>query len=69
MSSPSTTLFDVVDPTPPEQAILLQNRWSFWHDKFQGPGQTAEEYQQSQKEMFSFNTVQVPKLPFVAIEY
>ncbi|XP_049850854.1 eukaryotic translation initiation factor 4E type 3-like [Schistocerca gregaria] len=49
---------DFEDPTPPEEKIELEKSWCFWHDKYKGVEQTAEEFRHSQKRFFSFSTVQ-----------
>jgi len=41
-----------------DSPVALENAWSFWHDKFIGPGQTVEEYEASLHRLCIFNTIQ-----------
>jgi len=40
------------------QPVQLENSWSFWFDRYQGPGLTVEEYTASLKNFGSFNSIQ-----------
>jgi len=41
-----------------EEPVSLENTWSFWHDKFIGPGQSVEEYEASLHKLCTFSTIQ-----------
>lgn len=45
-----------------EEPVSLENTWSFWHDKFIGPGQSVEEYEASLHKLCTFSTIQVTKV-------
>lgn len=45
-----------------EEPVALENTWSFWHDKFIGPGQTVEEYEASLHKLCTFSTIQVSQI-------
>jgi len=38
--------------------IPLQNSWSFWFDRYLGPGLTVQEYEEGLKKLGTFSTVQ-----------
>jgi len=38
--------------------IFLENNWSFWFDRYAGPGLTVEQYAASLRHLGSFDTVQ-----------
>jgi hypothetical protein len=42
-----------------EEPIYLENPWSFWFDKYAGPGLTVEQYAASLKKLGTVNTIQV----------
>lgn len=39
------------------QDLPLQHAWAIWYDRYQGPGQSANEYQQGQEKLYEFDTV------------
>jgi translation initiation factor 4E len=41
-----------------EEPIPLQTAWTFWHDKYQGPSQSASDYEPNLRELCTFDTVQ-----------
>lgn len=55
ISRASAILFDNFDA---DEVVPLENSWSFWHDKFIGPGLSAEEYEASLQKLCTFGTVQ-----------
>jgi len=40
------------------EPVSLENTWSFWHDKYLGPGQSVEEYEASLHKLCTFSTIQ-----------
>jgi hypothetical protein len=49
---------DINDVVVDGEGVPLQHTWSFWHDKFKGPTQSATEYAQNLMELCSYDTVQ-----------
>jgi hypothetical protein len=45
-------VLDLTEPVP------FENQWSFWHDKYLGPGKTVEEYAAALLQIGTFSTVQ-----------
>lgn len=40
--------------------VVLQ--WAIWYDRYQGPGQSADQYQQGQQVLYEFDTILVRKI-------
>jgi len=41
-----------------QKPILLENTWSFWYDKYIGPGQSFQEYEAALHQLGSFSSIQ-----------
>jgi len=57
MSSVPVNL-SLIDHFDAHETLPLEHSWSFWHDKFIGPGLSAEEYEASLQKLCTFSTVQ-----------